>query len=80
VLIRLCDLLTVKTVKRVRSIRGSALVHITDYVIRNVDDWSTDIFWSQTIVCKLVLDTYAMNKKLVFYIKSAAKCVYNKTK
>jgi len=28
-LILLCDTLTVKTVKRVRSIRGSGLVHIT---------------------------------------------------
>ena len=28
VLLRLCDILTVKTVKRIRPIRGSALVHI----------------------------------------------------
>ena len=28
-MLRLCDILTVKTVKRIRPIRGSALVHIT---------------------------------------------------
>jgi len=31
------DILTVKTVKRVRSVRGSALVHIIIYFIYNND-------------------------------------------
>ena len=34
-LLRLCDILTVKTVKRIRPIRGSALVHITTLVPQN---------------------------------------------
>jgi len=47
------DILTVKTVKRVRSVRGSALVHITfAYVFYNVSliinfNITTDIFDNQ---------------------------------
>ena len=49
------DILTVKTVKRVRSVRGSALVHITDKLNKyDITNYITSI--GMVSVDKMVFD------------------------